>query len=80
MIRTLGHRARCLGRCGACARGRFCVGGGGVTPDRLSKIGVNTYVMGNDCKDFNGGTTVDTVYQDIAYVSVSEASCTPCPA
>jgi iron complex transport system substrate-binding protein len=38
---------------------------GSVTPDDLSKIGANAYVMGNDCKDFKGGTTVDTVYQDI---------------
>lgn len=33
--------------------------------DALNKIGANPYVMGNDCKDTKGGTTVDTVYQDI---------------
>lgn len=38
---------------------------GSVTPDDLSRIGANAYVMGNDCEDTKGGTTVDTVYQDI---------------
>jgi iron complex transport system substrate-binding protein len=38
---------------------------GGVTSADLSKIGANTYVMGDNCKDSKGGTTVDTVYQDI---------------
>lgn len=38
---------------------------GGVTTDDLSRIGANTYVMGENCKDSPGGTTVETVYQDI---------------
>ncbi len=38
---------------------------GSVTPDDLSQAGANTYVMSSDCKDFNGGITVETVYQDV---------------
>lgn len=38
---------------------------GSVTADDLSKIGANSYAMDNDCKDFKGVTTVETVYQDI---------------